>query len=138
MRGVDVLPADAGSPGVALACDADVESTPLVSGAHGGRERGNARRDERALRRWISLAMVGLLALVMAAIVTRPPPARSADLEMHRVPERPDADRHRANVAFTLETHPDRPRRRDDTVSDEAKDEPTGDRSEHARLNARR
>ena len=138
MRGVDVLPADAGSPGVALACDADVESTPLVANAHAGMERRNARRDERALRRWISLAMVGLLALVLAAIVTRPPPARSADLEMHRASERPDAQRNRANIAFSLETHPDRPRRRDDAVSDETKDKPTGDRSERARLNARR
>jgi hypothetical protein len=121
MRGVDVLPADAGSPGVALACDADVESTPLVADAHGGRERRDARRDERALRRWISLAMVGLLALVLAAIVTRPPPARSADLEMHRVPERPDAERHRANIVSRSrptpadrddETTPSRTRRR--------------------------
>ena len=139
MRGVDVLPANAGSPGVALACDADVESTPLVANAHAGLWSDGTRvGTERALRLWISLAMVGLLALVVAAIATRPPPARSADLEMNLAPERPDAERHRADIAFTPETHPDQPRRREDAVPEEAKRETTGDRSEHATLNARR
>ena len=139
MRGVRTPPANAGSPGVALASDADVESTHLVADAHGVSERRNARRDGRVKSRlWISLAMVGLLALVVAAIATRPPPARSADLEMNLAPERPDAERHRADIAFTPETHPDQPRRREDAVPEEAKRETTGDRSEHATLNARR
>ena len=107
MRGVRIPPANAGSPGVALASDADVESTHLTADAHGVSERRNARRDGRVKSRlWISLAMVGLLALVVAAIATRPPPARSADLEMNLATERPDAERHRADIAFTPETHP--------------------------------
>ena len=53
-----------------------------MADAHGVSERRNARRDGRVKSRlWISLAMVGLLALVVAAIATRPPPARSADLD---------------------------------------------------------
>ena len=76
---------------MALASDADVESThPMAAMPTVFSERRNARRDGRVKSRlWISLAMVGLLALVVAAIATRPPPARSADLEMNPAPSDP-------------------------------------------------